>query len=228
MKSDQSKMEPTTDAVNALNELSKDPKNIVIIISPSSMGQLIKIYSKKAPNLGLAAENGFFWRWNSKDKKDSDWNQLIQLDDFVWIKQVRLIMEMYNEKTDGAYIEEKQSSIIWNFKNADFEYGQMLARELHQYILNVFQNLPIDVVASKHTLQVRPQELTDVKLIRTLLEQELAKQVQDTPIDFILYIGDDPQTENCFKYLSRVHNKQQKLYKHMKKTGEDHRNKGSK
>jgi len=24
-------------------------------------------YAEKAPKLGLAAENGFFWRWNSID-----------------------------------------------------------------------------------------------------------------------------------------------------------------
>jgi len=32
-------------------------------------------------------------------------------------------MEGYNNKTYGAYIEEKESSIIWNFKNTDLEFG---------------------------------------------------------------------------------------------------------
>ena len=40
-----------------------------------------KWYSQKAPKLGLAAENGFFWRWNSQNRSDNDWNKLIEIDD---------------------------------------------------------------------------------------------------------------------------------------------------
>lgn len=32
-------------------------------------------------------------------------------------------MEGYNKQTDGAFIQEKESSIIWNFQNTDLEFG---------------------------------------------------------------------------------------------------------
>jgi len=40
-----------------------------------------KWYSNKAPKLGLAAENGFFWRWTSKGIKGDYWEKLIDHDD---------------------------------------------------------------------------------------------------------------------------------------------------
>jgi len=82
-------------------------------------------YTKRAPMLGLAAENGFFWRWMSRNRDGNDWNTLIDCDDFEWMTKVRLIMESYRDKTDGTIIEEKESSITWNFEGTDLEYGQM-------------------------------------------------------------------------------------------------------
>ena len=32
-------------------------------------------------------------------------------------------MLAYKNKTEGSFIEEKESSIIWNYKNTDFEFG---------------------------------------------------------------------------------------------------------
>lgn len=80
-------------------------------------------YSKKAPKLGLAAENGFFWRWISEGQNENDWNKLFEVDEFGWINQVRLLMIAYQNKTEGSFIEEKESSIIWNFRDTDFEFG---------------------------------------------------------------------------------------------------------
>jgi len=74
-------MEPTTEALNALNKISEEPSNLVFIVSHDSRKRMHKLYSKKAPKLGLAAENGFFWRWNSINKSESDWNQLIEVED---------------------------------------------------------------------------------------------------------------------------------------------------
>ena len=170
MKSRDRKYEPSSEAVAALNELSQDPRNIVFVVSPASKALLHSWYHEKAPKLGLAAENGFFWRFDSRNKNESEWNQLIQVDDFMWIKQVRLIMKQYKDKTDGSYIEEKESTIIWNHKNAEYEFGKLQAKELKTYLKNVFEHLPIETYETKNTVQVVPQELKNDKLVRTLLE----------------------------------------------------------
>jgi trehalose-phosphatase len=141
--SDDIKPDPTF--VKALNEISKLPENMVFVVSRESKQQMHAWYADKAPFLGLAAENGFFWRWNSTNRGINDWQELFQFEDFNWIRQVQHIMEMYNEKTEGAFIETKESNIIWNFENTEYEYGRMQAKELKSYIEQVFKNLPIIV-----------------------------------------------------------------------------------
>lgn len=89
-----------------------------------------KWYHKKAPKLGLAAENGAFWRWTQLGKGQDDWNSLVELDDFTWIKQVRHIMNGYVQKTDGSYFEQKETSINWNYKNCDRDLGKIQANQL--------------------------------------------------------------------------------------------------
>lgn len=34
-------------------------------------------------------------------------------------------MKRYVDKTEGSYIEEKESTIIWNYKNTEIEFGHM-------------------------------------------------------------------------------------------------------
>ena len=100
-----SQLEPSSNALEVLNNLSDDPTSIVFVVSSESKRQLHKWYHKKAPKLGLAAENGAFWRWTQLGKGLDDWNSLVELDDFTWIKQVRQIMNGYVQKTDGSYFE---------------------------------------------------------------------------------------------------------------------------
>lgn len=124
-------------------------------------------------------------------------------------------MQGYKDKTEGSFIEQKESSIIWNYKNTDLEFGQMQAKELRTRLSILFENLPVDIVETNTSVQVVPKELKKEKLVRALLEREslsLGDQEQrDSPIDMILYVGGDGQTEPVFKYLNRIQTKQQRL-----------------
>lgn len=103
-------------------------------------------------------------------------------------------MQSYTEKTDGAYIEEKESMIVWNYKDTDPEFGNWQAKELSSHLEHVFCNLPIEIAHGKKCLEVIPNQLKKQKLVKLLLES-IAKKF---PIDFILYIGDDNGNEPVF------------------------------
>jgi len=55
-------------------------------------------------------------------------------------------MDGYKDKTDGSYIEEKESTIIWNYKNTDLDFGVMQAKELVHSLHNLFKHLPIYIM----------------------------------------------------------------------------------
>lgn len=81
-----------------------------------------------------------------------------------WIESVKEIMQSYTEKTDVAFIEEKESMIVWNYKDSDPEFGNWQAKELTSHLEHVFCNLPIEIVQGKRCLEVVPNQLKKVLL----------------------------------------------------------------
>ena len=43
-------------------------------------------------------------------------------------------MEAYSNNIDGAFVEERQSCISFNYKNADQEHGTMFIHDLYNLI----------------------------------------------------------------------------------------------
>lgn len=38
-----------------------------------------------------------------------------------WLRILKQIMQQYVENIDGSFIEERQTTIVWNYKNAEIE-----------------------------------------------------------------------------------------------------------
>ena len=81
----------------------------------------------------------------------------------MWIESVRDIMKSYTEKTDSTCIEEKESFIVWNYKDSDPELGKWQAKELTQQLEHIFSYLLIEVVQGKQCLEVIPKQLKRVR-----------------------------------------------------------------
>ena len=58
--------EPCHKTLDSLNELAKDPNNYILIFSNNTKEMMHSWYSEISPKIGLAAENGFYWRKNSE------------------------------------------------------------------------------------------------------------------------------------------------------------------
>lgn len=107
-------------------------------------------------------------------------------------------MQSYTEKTDGAFIDERETMVSWNYSELDPEFGKWQAKELTSHLEHVFCNLPLSFVHAKKTVEVVPNQLKKVRLVK-LLVKLIAKRF---PIDFIMYLGDDHGTEPVFNYLN--------------------------
>ena len=55
-------------------------------------------------------------------------------------------MTNYKDKTDGSSIEERESMLIWNFKDADPEFASWQAKELRRHIETFFSVLLLQTV----------------------------------------------------------------------------------
>ncbi len=103
------------------------------------------------PNLWLAAESGYEFRTKGQ------WKTLFKVHQRSWIKILKQIMQQYVDNIDGSFIEERQSTIEWNYKNAEEEQGSMFANQLYLQIKHLIgPNAPIELVQGNGFLEVKP------------------------------------------------------------------------
>ena len=106
-------------------------------------------------------------------------------------------MQIYTENVDGSIVEERESTLVWNHKNAEDEHGNMVVGELYSQIKSCLGSAPVEIVQGKGYLEVKPIKLKKTKLLKQLL----AKITQQTKIDYLLYLGADTGNENVYDFL---------------------------
>lgn len=55
--------------------------------------------------------------------------------DFTWKRIAFELMKQYSRRTQGSYIENKGSALVWQYRDSDPEFGLWQAKELSQHLL---------------------------------------------------------------------------------------------
>lgn len=104
-------------------------------------------------NFWLAAESGYLYK-----SGNDEWKKFREVgDDLSWINQVKKIMEAYADNIDGSFIEQRQSCILFNYKNAEAEHGTMFVHDLYRLIEKVLQGKNTEIIYGNGYLEVKPQ-----------------------------------------------------------------------
>eukprot|EP00347_Sterkiella_histriomuscorum_P019072 403343064 len=143
-------------------DLTRDPRNTVFVISAHETQLLHNWFKKHGPSIGLAAEDGYKYRFSTDKKNQFEWIKLIELDQnhFYWMDLVEQLMNHYVDKTDGSYVIRNESSITFDFSDADRQFSNMIAKELSKHIEQFLgQNYPITKIFGQTYLQIKPQDL---------------------------------------------------------------------
>jgi trehalose-6-phosphatase len=111
--------------------------------------------------------------------------QITDLDDLNWIPKVKKIMKSYSDNIDGSFVEERESYIQWNYKNAENEHGTGFLYDISDYIEKVLKGTNTKIVLGNGYLKVKPLGIKLNKVIDMLLE----KIISHSLIDFIFYLG---------------------------------------
>lgn len=77
--------------------------------------------------------------------------------DLSWKKIAKPVMNHYMEATDGSFIEEKESAMVWHYQEADHSFGSWQAKELLDHLESVLTNEPVVVKRGQHIVEVKPQ-----------------------------------------------------------------------
>lgn len=180
---------PNPALLQTLQELSEHNRNDVYIISGRDSATLEK-WLGHLP-VGLIAEHG------AKMKHYGDqWRKevLPAYDD--WMIKIRPLMELQSDKCAKSFIEQKEFSLAWHYRNAELVHGGLMAKELFDKLLTATMHLPVNVLYGNKVIEVRPNGIDKGSATGVLLASG--------SYDFILCIGDDKTDEDMFKRLANI------------------------
>ncbi|KAL4565203.1 hypothetical protein LXL04_029288 [Taraxacum kok-saghyz] len=172
------------DLKETLTRLCGDPKTTIIVLSGSGRDVLDENFGEY--NMWLAAENGMFLR-----STRGDWMMTMPEHlNMEWVNSIKHVFEYFTERTPQSHIEIRETSLVWNYKYADVEFGRLQARDMLQHLwTGSISNASVDIVQGDCTVEVRPFGVTKGLTIgRILGEINLHKSIPE-PIDFVLCIG---------------------------------------
>ena len=176
---------PGDEVLNLLVELSADAKNEVIVISGRDSDSLQK-WMGHLP-LTLVAEHGAFIKY-----KNEPWKQQV-LQSNKWKEEVKRLLQTFVIRCAESFIEEKQNTLAWHYRNTDSDLGFVQSRELHNRLLQLTNNTELQVIDGNRVIEVR---FTGIDKGATAL-----KILQRFSPDFIFCLGDDTTDEDMFRIL---------------------------
>jgi trehalose 6-phosphate synthase/phosphatase len=177
---------PGTKLLRLLEKFAGNPRNEVVLISGRDKDTLERWFG--GLNVGLVAEHGVWIK-----ERGGAWETIETLTN-EWKKEVYPILESWVDRTPGSLIEEKEFSLVWHYRKADSELGELRARELINNLTNITANLSLQVLEGSKVVEVKN---TDINKGRAAL-----RWLSKGEWDFVLALGDDWTDEDTFKVLA--------------------------
>mmetsp|Transcript_8169 Transcript_8169/g.10578 ORF Transcript_8169/g.10578 Transcript_8169/m.10578 type:complete len:244 (+) Transcript_8169:191-922(+) len=152
--------------------------------------------------IGLAAEYGYYHRMPD----ETEWQCTGEEVELSWKELVKPVMKYFTERTPGTYIESRESSLAWHYKDADPHFGAWQAKDMQISMEDVLSNYPLEIIQGNHNVEVRHRSVSKSHVLQKALAHlstpESIAAHGGNEIDFIFCVGDDRSDEDMFQYLS--------------------------
>mmetsp|Transcript_6225 Transcript_6225/g.15802 ORF Transcript_6225/g.15802 Transcript_6225/m.15802 type:complete len:1099 (-) Transcript_6225:258-3554(-) len=191
---------------NSVRQLAAHSQVTVVILSGANRSRLTETFGDM-PNVWLVAENGVFMRppRGFCNYDGAGWICNSPNLDNEWIASVEPVFEYFCERTPRSYVEVRESSLVWNYKYADPEFGRLQARDLLQHLCTgPISNAPVDIVQGARSVEARPVGVSKGAALQSLMSwMRDAAGFAAVDFEYILcvghYLGRD---ENLFTFLN--------------------------
>ncbi|XP_071690147.1 alpha,alpha-trehalose-phosphate synthase [UDP-forming] 1-like isoform X2 [Rutidosis leptorrhynchoides] len=191
-------MEPKLhpEAKEALKRLCEDPKTTVIVLSGCHHSILDKNFGEF--NIWLGAEHGVFLRPPNKK-----WIRNLPEVHMDWVDSVKHVFEYFTERTPRSHLELRETSLVWNYKYADIEFGRLQAKDMLQHLwTGPISNASVEVVQGGRSVEVRANGITKGAGIKRILGQVVHYKNMKEPIDYVLCVGHFlPKDEDVYTFF---------------------------
>ncbi len=176
---------PDDELHSIIQNLTSNELNTVTIISGRDRYTLEKWFANHKVN--LICEHGVWLKM-----VDGDWKMLSAVNN-NWMPNVRPIMEHFVDRTPGSFIEEKNYSLVWHFRKAEPEQGELRANEIKDALNTHLSNHNLEIMEGNKVIEVKSGGIN--KGVAAL------KFLNNKNFDFIMAIGDDWTDEFMFREL---------------------------
>ena len=106
-------------------------------------------------------------------------------------------MNGYAENIEGSFIDERQSCILWNYRNAEIDHAKLFIHDLYNVIQRTVKGYQVEIIYGDGYLEVKPMVIRKA----TLIDQLLQKLTKTSKIDWLFYLGHDSEDEAVFEFL---------------------------
>lgn len=175
---------PSEKLLNILIKLVDKPQTKVIIISGRGHHDIDKLLGHLP--IDIIAEHG------AMIKENGEWkNKIINYG--LWKKDVLPLLNRAVLACPKSFIEEKQYSLTWHYREAKPESGYVCSRELIRLLRNILHFYNLKMLDGNKVVEIMSEKIGKGKALKNILEKN--------NYDYILSIGDDKTDEEMFEFF---------------------------
>ncbi len=177
---------PDKSLLKLLAQLGSDAKTNLTIISGRD-AKILEEWFHDMP-VNLVAEHGAAIKKLSKD-----WTLEKGIDQ-SWKTMLRPTLEMFAKRSPRSFIEEKNHTLAWHYRNVDPELGFVRSRELLDSLFHLVRNGQLQVIDGNKVIEIRVAGIDKGVAAKKILDE--------TQSEFVLVVGDDKTDEDMFRSLA--------------------------
>lgn len=171
-----------------LADLCNDERNTIFLISGRDSIILDKWFEQIPVN--IIAEHGAKYRIGN-----TGWRNEIE-SSAKWKDDVINVMEIYVKRCVNSFVETKDFSVAWHYRNSNSEQGKLRASELYLQLEGFVNSLGLQVIMGNKVIEVRNSGINKGNAVNKIMKQQ--------DFDFILACGDDTTDEDMFRELAKT------------------------
>ncbi|WP_396589554.1 bifunctional alpha,alpha-trehalose-phosphate synthase (UDP-forming)/trehalose-phosphatase [Allomuricauda sp. R78024] len=182
---DPQKASPDEELYALLDKLHQQENTTLFLISGRDKQTFTQWFLPKGYN--MIVEHGVWISRNSEEFK------LLEKVKGDWMEKIKPVLESFVDRTPGSFIEEKNYSMAWHYRNTDPDFGAKRATELNTVLTSLIGNDDISVLNGNKVMEVKSSNVNKGRAsVRILGEDDY---------DFVFAIGDDWTDEFMFQEL---------------------------
>ena len=178
---------PGKELIKTIKRLSHFDNTSLIIISGRDRRTLEKWFGRLP--VSLIAEHGLFIK-----EQAGHWRLLRPIRK-NWKKKIIPILHLYVGKLPGSFIEEKEYSLVFHYRNCEAALAELRVKELTDQLVNFTTNMDVQVLNGNKALELRNAGVEKGVAALHWLSQKNKKP------HFTLSVGDDVTDEDLFRVM---------------------------